>query len=178
MADPRGYVFADAEVRRIAKAVRYVERLMRGEHPFGITTPRGDEPKLGKTNAALGRNASGTINIYGGTTAGSETDTTQDITAYNRGPDLPTDTWVIIENNGAGWYVAWAASGPVLLGKTDALHNKAASGTISVWTGTPGSETDSTVNITACNRFANVASGKWVLCAHNGYGWYLTAAEC
>jgi hypothetical protein len=26
--------------------------------------------------------------------------------------------------------------------------------------------------------FANVASGKWIMILHNGYGWYVTAAEC
>ena len=65
-----------------------------------------------------------------------------------------------------------------LLGKTDASHAKGASGTVSVWVGTAGSETDSTINVTAYNRFAAVASGKWVhLTATNGQ-WYLDAAEC
>lgn len=65
-----------------------------------------------------------------------------------------------------------------LLGKTDSSHAKGASGTVSIWTGTPGSETDSGVNVTAFNKFANIASDKWVWIDHNGFGWYLTAGEC
>lgn len=49
-----------------------------------------------------------------------------------------------------------------LLGKTDASHAKGASGTVSVYAGTLGSETDSTDNVTAWNRFAAISSGKWV----------------
>ena len=66
----------------------------------------------------------------------------------------------------------------ILIGKTDASHAKGASGTVSIWTGDPGSEVDSTRNVTAYNRFADVASGKWVAVANNGFGWYLIAAEC
>lgn len=65
-----------------------------------------------------------------------------------------------------------------MLGKTDAAHAKNASGTVSVWTGAPGSETDSGQNVTAYNHFANVAINKKVWVQFNGYGWYLIAAEC
>src|SRR5690606_9236196 len=51
------------------------------------------------------------------------------------------------------------------IGKTDAAHAKGSSGTISVWTGPAGSETDSGKNITAFNRFADLGSGKWVVAA-------------
>lgn len=65
-----------------------------------------------------------------------------------------------------------------LLGKTDASHAKNASGTVSVWSGTPGSESDTGVNVTAYNKFAAVASGKFVWVLNNGDGYYLVAAEC
>ena len=65
-----------------------------------------------------------------------------------------------------------------LLGKTDSTHNKSASGTVSIYIGTLGSETDSTMNVTAYNAFANVGSGKWVWIEWQNNGWYLTAAEC
>jgi hypothetical protein len=71
-----------------------------------------------------------------------------------------------------------AAEGEVRLGKTDADHDVDTSGTVSVWSGTPGSETDTTDNITAYNRFADVVSGSWVWCQNNGDGWYITAARC
>ena len=67
---------------------------------------------------------------------------------------------------------------PTFIGKTDAAFNKGTSGVVSIWSGTPGSETDTTYNLTAWNLFANVAIGKWVALAHNGSGWYLIAAEC
>lgn len=65
-----------------------------------------------------------------------------------------------------------------LLGKTDASHAKSASGTVSVWAGTPGSESDTGTNITAYNKFSAVASGKFVWVLNNGDGYYLVAAEC
>lgn len=68
------------------------------------------------------------------------------------------------------------------LGKTDAAISKGSSGTVSIWSGTPGSETDSTSNLTSCqNKFGDVASGKWVMVAVNPFGItgnYLIAAEC
>ncbi len=67
----------------------------------------------------------------------------------------------------------------VVLGKTDAAHNKAASGTISVWTGaTAGAVADSGTNITAYNFFGNISSGKYVLCINLRFGWVIFAAEC
>lgn len=66
----------------------------------------------------------------------------------------------------------------ILLGKTDASHAAGASGTISVYDGTKGSESDTTRNITAWNRFADIDSGKWVLCAWVWNGYELIAAEC
>ncbi|MFN0055921.1 MAG: hypothetical protein ACKV0T_27570 [Planctomycetales bacterium] len=67
------------------------------------------------------------------------------------------------------------------VGKTDAAHNKGATGTVSIFAGPLGSETDTLANMTGVhNRFANVASGKWVRCAWNGQGsdWEIIAAEC
>lgn len=65
-----------------------------------------------------------------------------------------------------------------LRGKTDSTHSKGVSGTVSVYAGVTGSESDTTWDITAYNRFATVASGKWVWCAWAGTGWDLISAEC
>lgn len=66
-----------------------------------------------------------------------------------------------------------------LLGKADSAINKAASGTVSIWAGTPGSESDTTVNITSVyNRFDNVSSGKWVGVSFKNGQPYLTEKEC
>ena len=72
-----------------------------------------------------------------------------------------------------------AVDGPFeLLGKTDASHAKGASGTVSIYSGTPGSETDTTIDLTAFNKFANIDSGKWVWVSLYGGNFYITAAEC
>jgi hypothetical protein len=65
-----------------------------------------------------------------------------------------------------------------MLGKTDAAINKGASGTVSIWTGDEGSESDTGVNVTAYNRFANVAITKWVIVRSILGRLYLEAAEC
>lgn len=67
-----------------------------------------------------------------------------------------------------------------ILGKTDASHAKGATGTISIYSGTTkGSETDTGENLTGVyNRFADLASGKWVLCFPVDAGWELWAGEC
>jgi len=69
----------------------------------------------------------------------------------------------------------------MFLGKTDASHSKGATGTISIYAGPLGSETDTTADMPdVYNRFANVGSGKWVRCEWNedANAWELTAAEC
>jgi hypothetical protein len=67
---------------------------------------------------------------------------------------------------------------PAMLGKTDAAIAKGASGVVSVWDGVEGSESDTGVNVTAYNRFANVAISKWVMVASKRGRLYLIAAEC
>ena len=75
-----------------------------------------------------------------------------------------------------------ASGDPVRLGKTTATWTKGTTATINVWeSGTAGSETQTTgVTITGCvNKFATVASGKWVMVARGVNGsYYLIAAEC
>jgi flavin-dependent dehydrogenase len=71
---------------------------------------------------------------------------------------------------------------PVRLGKTTAAWTKGTTATINVWeSGTPPSETQTSgVTLTGCvNKFANVATGKWVIVARGVNGsYYLIAAEC
>ena len=82
-------------------------------------------------------------------------------------------------SNQARVFAQWngTATAP-LLGKTDAAHNKGAIGTVSVWTGAFPNETDSTVNVSAVNRFANLGSGKWCIVEYVNSDWYLVAGEC
>ena len=67
----------------------------------------------------------------------------------------------------------------VFLGKTNAAIAKGASGAVSVWSGTPGSETDTGYDITgAYNRVAAVAAGAWVTVTFIGGFPYLSPVEC
>lgn len=70
----------------------------------------------------------------------------------------------------------------IRLGKTTATWPKGTTATINVWeSGTAGSEDQTTgVTIPGCvNKFAQVASGKWVIVARGVNGsHYLIAAEC
>jgi hypothetical protein len=71
----------------------------------------------------------------------------------------------------------------VRLGKTTANWTKGTTATIELYEeGTPPGETKKTPadTLTGCvNKFATVASGKWVIVAAGANGsWYLLAAEC
>jgi len=70
---------------------------------------------------------------------------------------------------------------PVRLCKTVSSWSKNATQTLNVWeSGTTPSETQTTgETITATNKFATIASGKFCIVAKAGNGvWYLIAAEC
>lgn len=72
--------------------------------------------------------------------------------------------------------------GGMRLCKTSSSWTKGTLATLNVWeNGTPPNETQSTGVTLAnvVNKFATVASGKWVMVAQAGNGsWYLIAAEC
>ncbi|HEY2250901.1 MAG TPA: hypothetical protein VGH74_07555 [Planctomycetaceae bacterium] len=69
---------------------------------------------------------------------------------------------------------------PIRLGKTTTSHTKGSTHDVNVyWGTTKGSETwDSVETISVYNRFANVASGKWVFCIWLLGGWEVFVAEC
>lgn len=68
----------------------------------------------------------------------------------------------------------------VWIGKADAAIASGASGTVSIWTGTPGSETDSTENLTSCfNRTGlDIDSGSWVRVMEINGHLYVEPWEC
>lgn len=129
-----------------------------------------------KADAAIDVNSSGTCSIWIGA-AGSESDSTVNVSARTGSlPVLSTDDLLYIEFIDGQAYIRGNAQG--FLGKTDSTHAKSASGTVSLWSGTAGSESDSTFNVTAYNKFADIGTGKWVWVEFNGKAWYITAAEC
>lgn len=69
-----------------------------------------------------------------------------------------------------------------MLGKVgSAAWNKAASATVTLWAGEPGSES-SVETVSVRNYFANISTSsstaRWVAVSNNGFGWLLIAAEC
>lgn len=67
----------------------------------------------------------------------------------------------------------------ILLGKTTTAHAKGASQSIDLYAGTLGSETATGETLTGVyNRFATLATGKWVHVASVNGRWELSAAEC
>jgi hypothetical protein len=94
-----------------------------------------------------------------------------------------TGGFVIVGTTNATAGLALVEPAPLLslTGKTDAVIGKGGTGTVSIYTGTLGAETDSGENLPVVyNRFADVATSKWVRCAWNAEsnGWELVAAEC
>ena len=90
--------FGDEARQRIRAAVRSIE----GGGPVqplnggGVRGVFGEfDVILGKADAAISKSASGTVSVYTGTTAGSETDTTNNITAYARWGDVASGKWVL-----------------------------------------------------------------------------------
>lgn len=66
-----------------------------------------------------------------------------------------------------------------VLCKTTSAWAKGATATLQIWAGPPGSEANTGCTLTAYNRYAAIATGKWctVLLHRHGY-YYVIAAEC
>ncbi len=66
----------------------------------------------------------------------------------------------------------------VVLGKTTTSHTKGSTHDVTVYGGTPLSEATTSLTIPATNKFADLASGKWVVCIYIRRAWYLISGEC
>ena len=66
-----------------------------------------------------------------------------------------------------------------VLCKTTSAWAKGSSATLQIWAGQPGSETNTGVTLSAYNRYAAIATGKFctVMLHRHGY-YYVIAAEC
>ena len=104
--------------------------------------------------------------------------------AYKLTSDMGGPIELLTEPDGTGdkeLFVRLAVGVPVLHGKADAAISKGSSGTVSIWTGDSGSESDTGINVSSVkNKYADVASGKWVALTWMAlYGFpYLIAKEC
>ena len=74
-----------------------------GKQPSVITTAKNR--RIGKTDAAIDKDGSGTVSVYKGTTKGSETDSGNDVEAYNRFGDIEAGKWVLVEFISGGWEI-------------------------------------------------------------------------
>ena len=71
--------------------------------PAVITTAKNR--RLGKPDDDISKGSTGTVSLYAGTDKGSETDTTNDVEAYNRFGDIEADKWVFVEFINGGWEI-------------------------------------------------------------------------
>jgi len=94
--------------------------------------------------------------------------------AWNRAQDAADIVLGVRPGVEAGYF----RESPHYLAKTSAAWTKGTSQTLNLWAGTPGSESQLSDQVVAWNKFATVASGKWVMLARCNSTFYLVAAEC
>lgn len=75
-------------------------------------------------------------------------------------------------------YGSGSAPMEMLVGKADSAITQGNSGTISVWSGTSSTLSDTTLNVTAFARLGDVGSGNWVYLLPTAHGFEIIAAEC
>lgn len=120
-----------------------------------------------------------TMTVFWGT-LGSETTTSQTLTAYlRRGLLYASKTYRLTFVEGA-----WEVANPTLsgIGKTNQAVGKStgAANNVDIYSGTVGSETATGSTLTAWDRYASIASGKWVRWAWNddSAAFDMVSAEC
>lgn len=125
-----------------------------------------------KADSSIAKESTGTFSIW---TRSGGTDTTINVTARATLNFMETLFGVAEFINGE-----WHATplNRLLVGKADADISKGSSGTVSVYTGSAGSETDSGINVTASALGAAITSAKWVTVAVNENGYYVGPWEC
>src|SRR3990167_1529302 len=74
-----------------------------GQSGGGVSVPTG--LILGKADAAISQNNSGTISIWLGATSATVTDSTKNMTAYARMGDVASGAWVYLVRMPCGWEV-------------------------------------------------------------------------
>ena len=91
-----GRTFDEQSNERIIRAIlRSEASRLPGPRIENIGQDQPVQFRIGKTAAAIAKGASGTVNVYWGTTKGSETwDSVETITAYNRFADVGSGKWV------------------------------------------------------------------------------------
>ncbi len=138
---------------------------------------------FGKLTEPLDAGGSATAAVWK-VSSGSPADSTYSVTAYDwllpPGGQLAAGTPVMLlfHLQSKRFYVSACNSIGMEIGKTSGAIDKGSSGTVAIYNGTAGSETDSGSTITAYNPFADVADDRWVAATQINGQWYLIAAEC
>lgn len=138
----------------------------------------GSDPVAGKGKADLWRlQPDGTLKVVGSEGAGN----LQPFDVYNCNRfRVPPDTFfTAVREAVTGRPLVTSIMDWILLGKTTAAHAKGAAQDVAIYSGdTLGSETDTTETVSAYNRFADLATDKWVLLVNFDAGYQLIAGEC
>lgn len=116
----------------------------------------GVDSILGKTDASVFGGNTVTVSIYSGTTAGSESDTTMNLTGcYLRNGYVPTSCYVHVRLDNGLPYIQGDHRSVIV--KADGGISKGSSGTCSIY----NNETDTGDNITAKALGAAITASKW-----------------
>lgn len=174
------YGFADQES---FNRTRTATRRVLGERKYGAQRRRqspvlGNVPFTGVLNEDINGQATGSVSTTDGA-LGVKVDTGKDVDAFNLLDETAfsgSRCWLIRMAGGLAFLPMQLS--PIRLGKTDSAIAKDSNGTVSRWSGTPNSEIDTTKNDLVYNWLGNVASGKRVIYAWNGDGYYIIGAEC
>jgi|GEM_PF-3914052 len=95
--------------------------------------------------------------------------------AWNRAQDAAD----IVLGNRPGFAADGVASRSHVLGKTTSAWTKGSAQTVTVWAGELGSEQQTSDQVRAWNKFADIEANKWVMLARvSANSWYVIAAEC
>jgi len=183
MLTNRGYLIGDDFAQRLKDTVKRVEGMPYGDGPTRLET-RFEEVPLPPTNFRIGTFGTAAWNIDSSNTV---TLTNVGVTGYtvlatNVFGSLPAGGATqncAVAKDGTAWYLIQPGPPSVKYCKTASAWSKGTSATLSVWVGTPGSETISGETVLAHNSYAAIGSGKFCSVAWHAHGyWYVIAAEC
>lgn len=129
----------------------------------------------GKTDASVTAGSTVTVSVYNGATAGSETDTSANITSvYLRTGYVPSSCFVRVEWDGELPYIV--DDHKTVIGKADSNISKGSTGTFSVY----NNGSDTTDNLTVSALGAALTSAKWATAWYEEKSgtWYGAPWEC
>lgn len=134
---------------------------------------------LAKSTSSGQTETTATLSVWRGSGA-SWQDTGTNITVTNRSDTYSAKSgeYLQVYETESGEFRPLLFPSVLRLAKTDATLNKGATGTVSIYTGTALSESDTGVNATGVNKFANLGSGKWIVIARIDGDEYAVAGEC